>query len=48
MKRNTGATNVLINFPLWSPEELRGFRPVLELLREAGVWSPPETRDHSW
>ncbi len=48
VKRNTGATNVLINFPLWSPEELRGFRPVLELLREAGVWSPPETRDHSW
>lgn len=47
-KRSTGATNVLINFPLWSPEELRGFRPVLELLREAGVWSPPETRGYSW
>lgn len=48
IKQNTGSTNILINFPLWSDTELRTFRPVLELLREAGVWSPPETRDHSW
>jgi FMNH2-dependent dimethyl sulfone monooxygenase len=48
VKRNTGSTNVLINFPLWSDDELRSFRPVLEILREAGVWSPPSERDFSW
>lgn len=48
VKRNTGSTNVLINFPLWSDDELRTFRPVLEILREAGVWTPPSERDFSW
>ncbi|MCS5722577.1 LLM class flavin-dependent oxidoreductase [Herbiconiux sp. CPCC 203407] len=48
VKRNTGSTNVLINFPLWSDDELRSFRPVLEILREAGVWTPPSERDFSW
>ncbi|MBM9467777.1 LLM class flavin-dependent oxidoreductase [Nakamurella leprariae] len=48
VKRGTGSTNVLINFPLWSDDELRTFRPVLDRLREAGVWSPPQERDFSW
>lgn len=48
MKRETGATNLLINFPLWSPEELKSFSPVLEILREEGLWSPPQDRDYSW
>ncbi|MGV9868145.1 LLM class flavin-dependent oxidoreductase [Rhodococcus koreensis] len=48
IKRNTGSTNVLINFPLWNDTELRTFAPVFDILREAGVWSPPQTRDYSW
>jgi FMNH2-dependent dimethyl sulfone monooxygenase len=48
VKEQTGASTVLINFPLWSPDELKTFSPVLDLLREAGAWSPPETRDYSW
>lgn len=48
MKRDTGATNLLVNFPLWSPEELKSFSPVLEILREEGLWSPPQDRDYSW
>lgn len=48
LKKNTDASTLLINFPLWSPEELRSFQPVLKHLRDAGVWSPPETRDYSW
>ncbi|AHH19919.1 luciferase-like domain-containing flavin monooxygenase [Nocardia nova SH22a] len=48
IKRNTSATNILINFPLWSPEELAGFTPVVSHLRDAGVWTPPDTRDYSW
>ncbi|QBJ97743.1 LLM class flavin-dependent oxidoreductase [Rhodococcus sp. ABRD24] len=48
IKKNTAATNLLVNFPLWSPEELEGFAPVFAHLREAGVWTPPETRDYSW
>jgi FMNH2-dependent dimethyl sulfone monooxygenase len=48
MKRETATTNILINFPLWSPREVLDFRPVLDRLREAGIWSPPEVRDYSW
>lgn len=48
MKRNTGAGNILINFPLWSPQELRTMSAVLPYLREAGIWSPPEERNWSW
>ena len=48
LKHNANASSVLINFPLWSPEELRGFGRVLPYLREAGVWSPPQDRDWSW
>lgn len=48
LKRTTAATGAFINFPLWSPAELRRFSPVLPHLREAGVWSSPETRNHSW
>ncbi|UAK31277.1 LLM class flavin-dependent oxidoreductase [Nocardia asteroides] len=48
LKRNTATTNLLINFPLWSPQELASFAPVLEHLREAGIWSPPQDRKWSW
>ncbi|YCN57657.1 LLM class flavin-dependent oxidoreductase [Rhodococcus erythropolis] len=48
LKSRTTIANALINFPLWSPAEVRNFAPVLDHLREAGVWSPPSTRDHSW
>lgn len=48
LKKNTSISNVLINFPLWSVEEVLSFRPVLERLREAGIWSPPADRDHAW
>jgi FMNH2-dependent dimethyl sulfone monooxygenase len=48
LKQNTATTNLLINFPLWSPAELETFTPVLEHLREAGIWSPPQDRKWSW
>lgn len=48
LKENTASSNVLINFPLWSPDELRTFSAVLPYLREAGIWSPPDQRDFSW
>lgn len=48
LKLNTNATGAFINFPLWSPDELRQFAPVLPYLVEAGVWQPPNTREHSW
>jgi len=48
LKKNTASSNVLINFPLWSVEEILGFRPVLNRLREAGIWSPPADRDYAW
>lgn len=48
LKRETDAATLLINFPLWSPDELKTFAPVLEILRKAGLWSPPDTRAYSW
>jgi FMNH2-dependent dimethyl sulfone monooxygenase len=48
LKRKTVTTNLLVNFPLWSPREVLDFRPVLNRLQDAGVWSPPEDRDYSW
>lgn len=48
LKRNSGASGVLINFPLWSPDELRNFKGVLTRLEEAGVRTPPFSRDYSW
>lgn len=48
LKRETDTTNLLVNFPLWNPREVLDFRGVLNRLHDAGVWSPPEDRDHSW
>ncbi|MGV9868148.1 LLM class flavin-dependent oxidoreductase [Rhodococcus koreensis] len=48
LKAETTTSNVLVNFPLWNPDEVRGFGKVLDHLREAGVWTPPSTRDFSW
>ena len=48
LKRQTAITNLLVNFPLWSVDEVLSFRPVLDRLREAGVWSPPADRGHAW
>jgi FMNH2-dependent dimethyl sulfone monooxygenase len=48
LKQKANASGVLLNFPLWSPEEIRGFGRVLPYLREAGVWSPPQERQWSW
>ncbi|SNS82626.1 LLM class flavin-dependent oxidoreductase [Rhodococcoides kyotonense] len=48
LKSTSGATNLLVNFPLWSPDELKSFSPVLDILREAGIWSPPSERNYSW
>jgi FMNH2-dependent dimethyl sulfone monooxygenase len=48
LKQNTGAGGVLINFPLWSPRELQGFAGVLRRLEDAGVRTPPASRDYSW
>jgi FMNH2-dependent dimethyl sulfone monooxygenase len=48
LKQRANSSGVLLNFPLWSPEEIRGFGRVLPYLREAGVWSPPQEREWSW
>jgi FMNH2-dependent dimethyl sulfone monooxygenase len=48
LKQNADASGVLLNFPLWSPAELRGFARVLPYLREAGIWTPPQERGWSW
>ncbi|WP_291048948.1 LLM class flavin-dependent oxidoreductase [Herbiconiux sp.] len=48
LKRETSTSNVLINFPLWNPGEVKGFRSVLNHLRDAGVWVPPSERNYSW
>jgi FMNH2-dependent dimethyl sulfone monooxygenase len=40
--------NILINFPLWSPAELRGFSAVLDLLADAGVRSHPTPGNRPW
>lgn len=48
LKANTSTTNVLLNFPLWNPLEIKSFAPVMDHLREAGIWSPPSERDYSW
>lgn len=48
LKKDTTTANVLINFPLWNPSEVRRFRTVLDHLRDAGVWTPPSERDYSW
>ncbi|MCS8129879.1 LLM class flavin-dependent oxidoreductase [Pseudomonas aeruginosa] len=41
MKTQVSLSSILINFPLWSPQELRTFSKVLPYLREAGIWCPP-------
>jgi len=41
LKANTSMSSILINFPLWSPQELRTFTKVLPYLREAGIWKHP-------
>ncbi|NKY20455.1 LLM class flavin-dependent oxidoreductase, partial [Tsukamurella spumae] len=48
IKKNTAASNILINFPLWSAQEIEGFAPVVDRLRDAGIWTPPAARDYSW
>ncbi|MBM9467775.1 LLM class flavin-dependent oxidoreductase [Nakamurella leprariae] len=48
LKAETTTANVLINFPLWNPQEVLGFRSVLDHLRDAGVWVPPAERSYSW
>lgn len=48
LKRSSGAGGVLINFPLWSPAELRSFKGVLDRLEDAGVRTSPADRDYSW
>ena len=48
LKQHTATSNVLVNFPLWNPAEVRAFAPVLDHLREEGIWSPPSERNYSW
>jgi dimethylsulfone monooxygenase len=48
LKSQTQISNVLVNFPLWNVPEVLSFRKVLDLLREAGVWTPPAERDYAW
>jgi len=48
LRSQTTTRNVLVNFPLWSPQEILNFRPVLEHLRDAGAWTRPEDKEYSW
>ncbi|WP_322062058.1 LLM class flavin-dependent oxidoreductase [Paraburkholderia sp. J63] len=45
LKANASMSSILINFPLWSPQELRTFTKVLPYLREAGIWKHPSECD---
>ncbi|WP_236787617.1 LLM class flavin-dependent oxidoreductase [Amycolatopsis sp. GM8] len=48
LKKQTSTANILINFPLWNPGEVRRFRSVLDHCRDAGIWVPPSERSFSW
>lgn len=48
LKQQTATRNILINFPLWSSQELKTFSRVLPYLQEAGIWTPPSERNWSW
>ncbi|GAA4840420.1 LLM class flavin-dependent oxidoreductase [Actinomycetospora corticicola] len=48
LKKETSTQNLLVNFPLWNPGEVRSFRSVLDHCRDAGIWLPPSERSHSW
>jgi FMNH2-dependent dimethyl sulfone monooxygenase len=48
LHKTTRSRNALVAFPLWSPQELQTFTPVLKILRDAGVWQPPEQHNYSW
>ena len=43
-----GLNGVLFRTPLWSAQEMLRLGPVFDLLDKAGVWIPPERRNHSW
>ncbi len=48
LKGSSEMDSLLISFPLWSPQELARFTPVLQRLQDAGIWTPPEKRNYSW
>jgi FMNH2-dependent dimethyl sulfone monooxygenase len=48
LKGSSEMDSLLISFPLWSPQELARFTPVLQRLQDAGIWTPPEERNFSW
>lgn len=48
LKKETATQNLLVNFPLWNPGEVRSFRSVLDHCRDAGIWLPPSERSFSW
>lgn len=43
-----GVGGVVLQFLLWSPDEVARFGSVLPFLEDAGVWTRPENRDWSW
>jgi FMNH2-dependent dimethyl sulfone monooxygenase len=43
-----GVGGIVLQFLLWSPEEVKRFGAVLPFLEKAGVWIRPEEREWSW
>ena len=48
LRAQTGISGFVFRMPLWAPEEAERLGHVLQALRRAGQWTPPETRDFSW
>ena len=46
--RNGAAGGLIIRPPIWKPEEVRRFGPVMERLGKAGLWQPPRARGFAW
>ncbi len=38
----------MLQLPLWSKEEALRLAPVFAVLENAGVWTPPATREYCW
>lgn len=44
----TGLTGLMFRIPYWKPEEIARLEPVFAKLEQAGVWTHPANRNHSW
>jgi FMNH2-dependent dimethyl sulfone monooxygenase len=48
LRRESGVAGLAFRLPLWGGDEAVRIGPMLEILRKAGVWTPPAEREYSW